>query len=113
MAKDPIIDEIRRHRQEIAARCGYDLRAIIADARKRQKTRGKKVVSLARTSKRHERSDGLSRFAEDRWGRKKAKGGSRVTAVARVCPSPPPSRVPSTTNPRARSSYSRVRHPDR
>jgi hypothetical protein len=47
MTKDPIIDEIRRHRQEIAAQFDYDLRAIIADARKRQKTRGKKVVSLA------------------------------------------------------------------
>jgi hypothetical protein len=48
MAKDPIIDEIRRHRQEIAEQFDYDLRAIIADARKRQKTHGKKVVSLAR-----------------------------------------------------------------
>jgi hypothetical protein len=49
MAKDPIIDEIRRNRREIAEKFGYDLRAIIADARKRQKARGKKVVSLART----------------------------------------------------------------
>jgi hypothetical protein len=48
MAKDPIIEEIRRHRREIAERFGYDLRAIIADARKRQKKRGKKVVSLPR-----------------------------------------------------------------
>jgi len=47
MAKDPIIDEIRCHRQEIAEQFDYDLRAIIADARKRQKIRGKKVVSLA------------------------------------------------------------------
>jgi hypothetical protein len=51
MAKDPIIDEIRRHRQEIAERFGYDLRAIIADARKRQKRQGKKVVSLTRSRK--------------------------------------------------------------
>ncbi len=49
MTKDPIIDEIRRHRQEIAKQFDYDLRAIIADARKRQKMGGKKVVSLART----------------------------------------------------------------
>lgn len=48
MAKDPIVDEIRRHRKEIAEQFGYDLQAIIADARKRQKTHGKKVVSLAR-----------------------------------------------------------------
>jgi hypothetical protein len=51
MAKDPIIDEIRRHRQEIAEQFGYDLRAIIADARQRQKGRGKKVVSLVRARK--------------------------------------------------------------
>lgn len=49
MAKDPIIDEVRRNRKEIAEKFDYDLRAIIADARKRQKARGKKVVSLART----------------------------------------------------------------
>jgi len=47
--EDPIVDEIRRHRKEIAEQFGYDLRAIIADARKRQKAHGKKVVSLART----------------------------------------------------------------
>jgi hypothetical protein len=51
MAQDPILDEIHRHRREIAARFGYDLRAIIADARKRQKRHGKKVVSLARRRK--------------------------------------------------------------
>ncbi len=51
MTKDPIIDEIRRHRKEIAEKSGYDLRAIIADARRRQKTRGKRVVSFARAKK--------------------------------------------------------------
>lgn len=50
MAKDPIIDEIRKNRKEIAEQFGYDLRAIVADARKRQKARGKKVVSFARKS---------------------------------------------------------------
>ena len=51
MAKDPIIDEIRRNRKEIAERFDYDLRAIIADAQKRQRARGKKVVSFARVRK--------------------------------------------------------------
>jgi hypothetical protein len=51
MDRDPIVDEIRKHRKEIAEQFGYDLRAIIADARKRQKGHGKKVVSLARTRK--------------------------------------------------------------
>jgi len=51
MAKDPIIDEVRKNRREIAEHFGYNLRAIIADAKKRQKTRGKKVVSLTRGKK--------------------------------------------------------------
>jgi len=51
MAKDPIIDEVRKNRQEIAEQFGYDLRAIITDAKKRQKTRGKKVISLAQKGK--------------------------------------------------------------
>lgn len=51
MAKDPITDEIRKNRREIAEQFDYDLRAIIDDARKRQKTRGKKVISFARKKK--------------------------------------------------------------
>jgi hypothetical protein len=51
MTKDPIIDEIRHHRKEIAEKFNYDLRAIITDARRRQKRGGKKVVALARTKK--------------------------------------------------------------
>lgn len=46
MAKDPIIDEVRRNRTEIAKQFNYDLKAIVADARERQKGRGKKVVSF-------------------------------------------------------------------
>jgi len=51
MSKDPIVDEVRKNRQEIAEQFDYDLRAIIADAKKRQRTRGKKVVSLVRGKK--------------------------------------------------------------
>ncbi len=51
MAKDPIIDEIRKNRKEIAEQFGYDLRAIVADARKRQKAGGKGVVSFTRGKK--------------------------------------------------------------
>jgi hypothetical protein len=49
--EDAVIDEIRRHRNEIAEESDYNLRAIIADARKCQKTRGKNVASFARTKK--------------------------------------------------------------
>ncbi|HPC95310.1 MAG TPA: hypothetical protein PLU87_10225 [Sedimentisphaerales bacterium] len=51
MAKDPIIDEIRKNRKEIAKQFGYDLRAIVADARKRQKAGGKTVVSFTRAKR--------------------------------------------------------------
>lgn len=53
MAKDPIVDEIRKNRREIAQESGNDLRAIAAEAKKRQEGRGKKVVSFARTTKKH------------------------------------------------------------
>jgi hypothetical protein len=51
MAKDPIIDEVRRNRKEIAERFNYDLRAIVAAAQKRQKAHGRRVVSFARGRK--------------------------------------------------------------
>ena len=51
MTEDPIVEEIRRNRQQLARRFDYDLRAIVADARKRQSAHGKKVVSFARTNK--------------------------------------------------------------
>ena len=49
MAKDPIVDEIRKNRNEIAKESGNSLKAIAAEAKKRQKGRGKKVVSRTRT----------------------------------------------------------------
>jgi len=44
--RDPIVEEIRRIRQEHAARFNYDLRAIVEDLRKRQHEGGYRVVSL-------------------------------------------------------------------
>lgn len=48
MIRDPIVDEIRKNRQELARQFDYDLRAIIEDARKRQRGRGKKIISPAK-----------------------------------------------------------------
>lgn len=45
---DPIVEEVRKYRQENAARFGYDVRAILEDARKREKTSGHKVVLLSK-----------------------------------------------------------------
>ena len=43
MAKDPIVDEVRRVRQQYAARFNYDLAAIFRDLQERQ-DRGEFVV---------------------------------------------------------------------
>ena len=46
MWKDEIVEEVRRAREEQAARQGFDLKAILAEARKRQKKSGRRVVSF-------------------------------------------------------------------
>ncbi len=55
MADDPIVAEVRRHREEIAKEFGYDLRAIFEYFKKREKEEGRKVVSRARPKGRGER----------------------------------------------------------
>jgi len=42
---DPIVEEIRKLREQYAARFNYDLAAICEDLRKRQATCGREVVS--------------------------------------------------------------------
>lgn len=44
---DPIVEEVRRHRAEIAAEHGNDIRRIAEDARRRQGTGGRRVISFA------------------------------------------------------------------
>jgi hypothetical protein len=51
MATDPIVDEVRRVREELAARHGFDLKAMLAAAKKRQGRSTHKVVSLVRKKK--------------------------------------------------------------
>ena len=43
---DPIVDEIRRGREEHAARFGYDLDAIFADLKRIEKESGRLYVSF-------------------------------------------------------------------
>ncbi len=42
---DPIVEEVRKHREARAARFGFDIKAIFEDARKREKEGGRKVVN--------------------------------------------------------------------
>lgn len=41
---DDIIDEVRRHREAYAASFGYDLRAIYADIKERERASGRPTV---------------------------------------------------------------------
>jgi hypothetical protein len=46
MGRDEIVDEVRRIREEQAARYHFDIKAILAAAKKRQRKSGRKVVSF-------------------------------------------------------------------
>ncbi len=46
MWKDAIVEEVRKIREEHAARFGYDLRAIYDDLKETERRSGRKVVSL-------------------------------------------------------------------
>jgi hypothetical protein len=46
MWKDPIIEEVRRLRDQYAAQLGYDINRIFQDIQKRQTLAGKKTVSF-------------------------------------------------------------------
>lgn len=46
MWRDPIVEEVRRARDEHAARFDYDLQRIFADLRKQEKRSGREYVML-------------------------------------------------------------------
>jgi hypothetical protein len=48
MFKDPIVEEVRRYREQNAAKFGFDVRKIAEDALRRQATSGHRVVDLSR-----------------------------------------------------------------
>lgn len=50
--KDEIVNQVREAREQQAAKFDYDLRTIIAEARRRQKSSGRKVASFSPDSKR-------------------------------------------------------------
>lgn len=72
-----IIEEIRRYREEYAARFNYDLHAICENLRRRQGSDGRKVVSLPPMSY---ASAPLSGGGRERDGRitMKAQGGNET-----------------------------------
>lgn len=48
MWEDPIVAEVHRIREELAARFNHDICAMFADMRKRQSALGSRLVSLAK-----------------------------------------------------------------
>jgi hypothetical protein len=55
MLPDPIIEEVRRVRQEYAKRLNYDLHAIAADLRKQEQQHSERLVSFPAKSPRKTR----------------------------------------------------------
>jgi len=51
MWDDPSVAEVRKYRQRRAAKLKYDIRAMIEDARKREKKSGHPIVSPRRRAK--------------------------------------------------------------
>jgi hypothetical protein len=47
MQTDPIVEEVRRIRQEYAKQFGYDLHAIAADLRKHEQQHPERLISLS------------------------------------------------------------------
>ncbi|MBE3123340.1 MAG: hypothetical protein IMZ65_00880 [Planctomycetes bacterium] len=51
MREDPIVAEVRKHRQKRAAKFKYDIQAMLDDARKREPKSGHPIVSPRRREK--------------------------------------------------------------
>ncbi|HRI14279.1 MAG TPA: hypothetical protein PLX89_14895 [Verrucomicrobiota bacterium] len=47
MKHDEVISVVRKAREELAARWAYDLKALLADARRRQEKSGRKIASFS------------------------------------------------------------------
>ena len=54
--KDPIVEEVRRIRNEYAKRFGYDLRAMAADLREKEERHSERLVSYPPKPARRSRS---------------------------------------------------------
>jgi len=48
MWEDPIVAEVHRNREKLAAECNYDVGAFFADVRKRQASLGSRLVRQTR-----------------------------------------------------------------
>ena len=58
MREDSIVDEVRKYRDQRAAKFNYNLRAIAEDANRRERQGGRPVVSPAHSRRRADRPSG-------------------------------------------------------
>jgi hypothetical protein len=58
MWEDPIVAEVRRIREKLAARFDFDIHAMFADMRKRQAALGSRLVSLVKSAEPAVEADG-------------------------------------------------------
>jgi hypothetical protein len=65
---NPIVEEVRKHRQARAAKFGFNIRAMIEDARKRQALSGHPVVNLEGKGKPRKRAAAKPRFRKKNLG---------------------------------------------
>lgn len=63
MFRDPIVDEVRAIREQLAAQFNFDIRQIVTDAQRRQATSKARIVSYQRTPLPAQQAD-----ADDRKG---------------------------------------------
>jgi hypothetical protein len=67
MYRDPVVEEIRRHREARAAKFGFNIRSMMEDAMKREAVSGHPVVNLSsegeRRARRRVRARSLKRKA--------------------------------------------------
>lgn len=52
MWEDPIVAEVHRTREKLAAECGFDVRAIFSDLRRRQASLGGRLVPQKKRAER-------------------------------------------------------------
>lgn len=69
MYRDPIVEEVRKHREARAAKFGFDIRAIVEDARKRQAASGHPVVNLAEEDRKRKARTARRPATKSRTGR--------------------------------------------
>ena len=53
MIRDPIVEEVRAIREELAAKFDYDIREIVADAQRRQAASQSRIVSFQEPNRDH------------------------------------------------------------